>query len=223
MIQRSLRRSIHHRRGQIHPLARLPHPRQFRHVPDSSIASPAASSRPRLHPRVAGHVLESPDASSRSRLHPPVAGHALASSWPHPRIRGHIRTSPVHVVDVKHQPAPISMASSSWGSSFEPQLFPKNLFKLAVDLTHPTRQIFDSAREGNIGSMKRLTELREKEGKSVVVVEEIKDSQNRRRGGLLREAGDVRVPDQGSQPRRQRVCSAWTAKWTQWGARVRRG
>uniref|UniRef100_A0ACD5ZMA7 Uncharacterized protein n=1 Tax=Avena sativa TaxID=4498 RepID=A0ACD5ZMA7_AVESA len=77
-----------------------------------------------------------------------------------------------------------SPSSSSWGSSFEPRLFPDNLFKLAVDPTHPARRIFQAAREGNIGSMKRLKELREREGKSVAVLEEIKDSQNRRSLGV---------------------------------------
>uniref|UniRef100_A0ACD5W2W1 Uncharacterized protein n=1 Tax=Avena sativa TaxID=4498 RepID=A0ACD5W2W1_AVESA len=77
-----------------------------------------------------------------------------------------------------------SSSSSCFGSSFEPRLFPDDLLVLNVELTHPARQIFDAAREGNIDSMKRLKELREREGKSVAVVEEIKDSQNRRSLGV---------------------------------------
>ncbi|KAM0906520.1 hypothetical protein ACQ4PT_016730 [Festuca glaucescens] len=73
---------------------------------------------------------------------------------------------------------------SSGRSSFQPRLFP-DTFKLHTKPTHPGALIFKAAREGNIPIMKSLAELLRREGESVAVVEEIKESRTGRRLGPL--------------------------------------
>ncbi|XP_047046353.1 uncharacterized protein LOC124651296 [Lolium rigidum] len=66
---------------------------------------------------------------------------------------------------------------SSESSSFQPRIFPDTL-KLYTERTHRGGLIFEAAREGNIPIMKTMAELCRIEGKSLEVVEEIKDSPN---------------------------------------------
>uniref|UniRef100_A0ACD5XQP9 Uncharacterized protein n=1 Tax=Avena sativa TaxID=4498 RepID=A0ACD5XQP9_AVESA len=77
-----------------------------------------------------------------------------------------------------------SSSSCCWGPYFEPRLFPDTLCVLDAEPTHPSRQIVDAALKGDIVEMKKLVKRRKREGKSVAVVEELKDPQKRRSLGI---------------------------------------